>query len=119
MLVIAENVAFLLYPVLAGMAINAIPGGQTSHAALYGLMVLFMWCMGAARRSVDTRTFARIYASLAVTVVLSQRKYSLNHSTIAARVTLSREFVDFFELHLPVLITSIISFRRSNYAVMD
>ncbi|TXJ62861.1 hypothetical protein FAZ24_03820, partial [Klebsiella pneumoniae] len=45
----------------------------------------------------------------AVTVVLSQRKYSLNHSTIAARVTLSREFVDFFELHLPVLITSIIS----------
>ena len=109
MLVIAENVAFLLYPVLAGMAINAIPGGQTSHAALYGLMVLFMWCMGAARRSVDTRTFARIYASLAVTVVLSQRKYSLNHSTIAARVTLSREFVDFFELHLPVLITSIIS----------
>lgn len=73
MLVIAENVAFLLYPVLAGMAINAILGGQTSHAALYGLMVLFMWCMGAARRSVDTRTFARIYASLAVTVVLSQR----------------------------------------------
>ncbi|MGU5509190.1 ABC transporter six-transmembrane domain-containing protein, partial [Klebsiella pneumoniae] len=69
----------------------------------------FMWCMGAARRSVDTRKFARIYASLAVTVVLSQRKYSLNHSTIAARVTLSREFVDFFELHLPVLITSIIS----------
>lgn len=52
MLVIAENVAFLLYPVLAGMAINAILGGQTSHAALYGLMVLFMWCMGAARRSV-------------------------------------------------------------------
>lgn len=45
MLVIAENVAFLLYPVLAGMAINAILGGQTSHAALYGLMVLFMWCM--------------------------------------------------------------------------
>lgn len=64
--VIAENVAFLL-TVLAGMAINAILGGQTSHAALYGLMVLFMWCMGAARRSVDTRTFARIYASLAVT----------------------------------------------------
>lgn len=109
LLVIAENAAFLLYPVLAGMAINAVLAGQTSHAAIYGLMVLFMWCMGAARRSVDTRTFARIYASLAVTVVLAQRKYSLNHSTIAARVTLSREFVDFFELHLPVLLTSLIS----------
>ncbi|MCM7511906.1 ABC transporter six-transmembrane domain-containing protein [Enterobacter hormaechei] len=109
LLVIAENVAFLLYPVLAGVAINAILAGQTSRAAIYGLMVLFMWCIGAARRSVDTRTFARIYASLAVTVVIAQRKYSLSHSTIAARVTLSREFVDFFELHLPVFITSIVS----------
>ncbi len=109
LLVIAENLAFLLYPVLAGVAINAILAGQTSRAASYGVMVLCMWCIGAARRSVDTRTFAGIYANLAVTVVLAQRKYSLNHSTIAARVTLSREFVDFFELHLPILITSLIS----------
>lgn len=109
LLVITENVAFLLYPVLAGVAINAILAGQTARATIYGLLVLFIWCIGAARRSVDTRTFARIYASLAVTVVLAQRKYSHNQSTIAARVTLSREFVDFFELHLPVFITSIIS----------
>ncbi|ELE9011156.1 ABC transporter six-transmembrane domain-containing protein [Enterobacter cloacae] len=108
-LVIAENVTFLLYPVLAGIAINAILAGDTVSAALYGLMVLFIWCIGAARRSVDTRTFARIYAGLAVSVVLAQRKYQLNHSTIAARVTLSREFVDFFEMHLPMLITSMSS----------
>lgn len=42
LLVIAENVAFLFYPVLAGMAINAILVGQTSRASIYGLMVLFM-----------------------------------------------------------------------------
>lgn len=108
-LVIAENVTFLLYPVLAGIAINAILAGDTVSAALYGLMVLFIWCIGAARRSVDMRTFARIYAGLAVSVVLAQRKYQLNHSTIAARVTLSREFVDFFEMHLPMLITSMSS----------
>lgn len=108
-LVFAENIAFLLYPVAAGIAINAILAGQTVSAAIYGLMVLFMWLIGAARRSIDTRTFARIYARLAVSVVVSQRKYSLHHSTIAARVTLSREFVDFFEMHLPLLITSVIS----------
>jgi ABC-type multidrug transport system fused ATPase/permease subunit len=108
-LVIAENIAFLLYPVLAGVAINAILAGEVFSAAIYGLMVLFMWCIGATRRSVDTRVFARIYARLAVSVVLSQRKYALNHSIVAARVTLSREFVDFFEIHLPVLITAIIS----------
>ncbi|AMJ70481.1 hypothetical protein AW879_11415 [Enterobacter cloacae] len=109
LLVVAENVTFLLYPVLAGIAINAILAGKTLNAALYGLMVLCMWFIGAARRSVDTRTFARIYAGLAVSVVLSQRKYQLNHSAIAARVTLSREYVDFFEMHLPLLITSMSS----------
>ncbi|HDT3135693.1 TPA: hypothetical protein QIF81_001005 [Enterobacter asburiae] len=108
-LVVAENVTFLLYPVLAGIAINAILAGETLNAALYGLMVLCMWFIGAARRSVDTRTFARIYAGLAVSVVLAQRKYKLNHSAIAARVTLSREYVDFFEMHLPLLITSLSS----------
>ncbi|WP_324022161.1 hypothetical protein GC090_22060 (plasmid) [Pantoea sp. JZ29] len=107
--VIAENVTFLLYPVLAGVAINAILEGNTIRAAMYGLMVLFIWLIGAVRRSIDTRTFARIYAGLAVSVVLAQRKYNLNHSTIAARVTLSREYVDFFEMHLPMLVTSVIS----------
>ena len=38
-LVVAENVTFLLYPVLAGIAINAILAGETLNAALYGLMV--------------------------------------------------------------------------------
>ncbi len=76
LLVITENVAFLLYPVLAGVAINAILAGQTARATIYGLLVLFMWCIGAARRSVDTRTFARIYASLAVTVVLGKVRTS-------------------------------------------
>ncbi|WP_447871565.1 ABC transporter six-transmembrane domain-containing protein [Serratia fonticola] len=109
LLVIAENVTYLLYPILAGVSINAILSGQTLSAMLYGVIILFIWCLGAARRSVDTRAFARIYATLAVSVVMTQRKIKLNHSTVAARVALSREFVDFFELHLPMLITSLVS----------
>ncbi|EOT1172416.1 ABC transporter six-transmembrane domain-containing protein [Cronobacter dublinensis] len=109
LLVIVENVTYLLYPVLAGICINAILSGRMVSAMLYGLMVLFIWTLGAMRRSVDTRTFARIYAGLAVSVVLAQRKKQLAASTVAARVTLSREFVDFFELHLPTLITSVAS----------
>ncbi|MFI8416301.1 ABC transporter six-transmembrane domain-containing protein [Serratia sp. NPDC078593] len=109
LLVVAENVTYLLYPILAGVSINAILSGQTLNAVLYGVMILFIWCLGAVRRSVDTRTFAKIYAALAVSVTMSQRKNNLNHSTVAARVVLSREFVDFFELHLPMLITSLVS----------
>lgn len=109
LLVVAENVMYLLYPLLAGFAINAILSGRTWHAVLYAVMVFIMWAIGAARRSVDTRTFARIYAGLAVPVIVAQRNENQSASTIAARVALSREFVDFFEKHLPVLITSLAS----------
>ncbi|HKM98825.1 MAG TPA: ABC transporter six-transmembrane domain-containing protein [Buttiauxella sp.] len=109
LLVVAENVVYLLYPLMAGFAINAIINGQSLHALLYALVVFIMWAIGAARRSMDTRTFARIYAGLAVPVILEQRKNDHSHSTIAARVTLSREFVNFFETHLPLLMTSLAS----------
>ncbi|NIE72379.1 ABC transporter six-transmembrane domain-containing protein [Pantoea sp. Acro-807] len=108
-LVVAENALYLLYPLLAGFAVNAILAGKALHAVLYAVMVLVMWLIGAARRSVDTRTFARIYAEMAVPVILAQRRENNRASMVAARVTLSREFVDFFEKHLPVLITSVAS----------
>ncbi|WP_262239610.1 ABC transporter six-transmembrane domain-containing protein [Serratia liquefaciens] len=109
LLVVAENITYLLYPLLAGFAINAIIAGKALHAVLYALMVFIMWAIGAARRSVDTRTFARIYAELAVPVIVAQRRDNHSASTIAARVALSREFIDFFEKHLPTLITSLAS----------
>ncbi|HBD80715.1 MAG TPA: hypothetical protein DC039_08830, partial [Leclercia adecarboxylata] len=40
---------------------------------------------------------------------IAQREEQHSASTIAARVALSREFVDFFEKHLPVLVTSVAS----------
>lgn len=73
LLVVAENVMYLLYPLLAGFAINAILSGRTWQAILYAAMVFTMWAIGAARRSVDTHTFARIYAELAVPVIVAQR----------------------------------------------
>jgi len=106
MLVIAENVVYLLYPLLAGFAINAIMNGNALHGLFYAGLVFVMWLIGAARRTLDTRTFARIYAKLAVPVIIAQRAEAHSHSAIAARVTLSRQFVDFFETHLPMLITS-------------
>lgn len=108
-LVLLENVLLITYPLFAGFAINAMIQGKLLTALVYALVVLAMWVVGAARRSVDTRTFSRIYAKLAVPVILSQRSNQQVHSTIAARVALSREFVDFFETHLPILVTSIIS----------
>lgn len=108
-LVLAENALFLLYPIFAGFAINKILNGETVSAMIYAVMVIAGWVLGATRRRVDTQVFAGIYANLAVNVVLNERKAGQDGAVTAARVTLSREFVDFFEEHFPILFTSAIS----------
>lgn len=100
-----ENLLFTLYPLIGGFVINAILNGQTLHALLYAMLVLIIWGVGSARRAVDTRTFVKMYADLAVPVILNQ-KQKHNTSSAAAHATLARQFIDFFEVHLPILITS-------------
>ncbi|MFC0308724.1 ABC transporter six-transmembrane domain-containing protein [Gallibacterium trehalosifermentans] len=108
-LVAVENILFLMYPLIGSFAVNAVLNQQLISAVIYTLLVLVIWSVGAMRRAVDTRTFTRIYSELAVPIILNQRKKGVDLSTTNARVTLSREFVDFFEHHLPILITSLFS----------
>lgn len=104
-----ENLLMLIYPVFGGWAINAVIEGNVWQAMLYVLVVLLMWLVGATRRIADTRTFTRIYTEIAVPVVLEQRQREVPHSAVTARVALSREFVSFFEEHLPIAATSLVS----------
>lgn len=105
-LVTLENLLFITYPLFGSFAVNAMMSGDVWASLSYSLLVLIIWGVGAMRRAVDTRAFARIYAELAVPVVLGQREKGLDTSAITARVALSRQFVDFFEQHLPTLIMS-------------
>ena len=104
-----DNLLLLVYPVFGGWAINAVMEGNVWQAMLYDVVVLLMWIIGAARRAADTRTFTQIYTEIAVPVVLEQPKREVPHSAITARVALSREFVSFFEEHLPIAATSLVS----------
>ncbi|MBF1254746.1 MAG: hypothetical protein HXM34_04150, partial [Haemophilus sp.] len=115
-LVTLENILFITYPVFGGFAVNTIMNGDVLLSLSYSLLVLIIWGIGAARRAIDTRSFARIYAELAVPVIINQREKGLNTSAITARVALSRQFVDFFEQHLPTLIMS--SFSIVGAAIM-
>lgn len=108
-LVLAENVLFTLYPLIAGWAINKIISGETLLALSYAIIVLLGWVLGATRRKIDTQVFATIYADLCVKVIMSERKKSTDTSKISARVALSRELISFFEEHLPTLFTTAVS----------
>jgi ABC-type multidrug transport system fused ATPase/permease subunit len=108
-LVALENALLLAYPLFAGFAVDSIIRGDVHSAIWYAAVVLSFWLVGAARRAMDTRTFTRIYADLAVDVVLAQRLQNQPTSTSAARVVLAREFVDFFEKHVPTITTALVS----------
>lgn len=108
-LVALENGLLLAYPLFAGFAVDSIIRGDASSAVFYAAVVLAFWVIGALRRSVDTRTFTQIYADLAVLVVMDQRNRKQKTSTVAARVVLAREFVDFFEKHVPIIATALVS----------
>ncbi|WP_080758195.1 ABC transporter six-transmembrane domain-containing protein [Comamonas testosteroni] len=104
-----ENILLITYPLFAGYAVNSILNGDVSNALIYVALVFAVWLVGATRRAVDTRVFTRIYAWLAVPVVLNQRQLKQSASATAARVVLAREFVDFFEKQIPAMATALIS----------
>ena len=108
-LVLAENLLLLTYPVFGGFAINGVLEGNLGKALSYAAVILVIWTVGSVRRAVDTRAFSRIYAEMVVPVILQQRRDGEAVSTISARAALSRELVDFFEMHLPTLVTFLIS----------
>jgi uncharacterized membrane protein len=58
-IVALENILFLIYPLFGSFAVNAVMAGKPWQALSYAALVLLMWSVGALRRSVDTRTFAR------------------------------------------------------------
>ncbi|WP_339540914.1 ABC transporter six-transmembrane domain-containing protein [Pseudomonas sp. RA_5y_Pfl1_P24] len=108
-LVALENALLLAYPLFAGFAVDSIIRGDVGSAVWYAAVVLGFWVVGAARRALDTRTFTRIYADLAVPVILNQRLQRHSTSRAAARVVLARDFVDFFEKHVPTIATALVS----------
>ena len=104
-LVALENVLFLLYPLVGSFAVNAVMAGNTMQALVYAVMVFGIWAVGSARRAVDTRAFVRIYADLAVKAIVNEKQKG-STSTAMAHAVLARQFVAFFEEHLPILITA-------------
>jgi ABC-type multidrug transport system fused ATPase/permease subunit len=109
-LTVTENIANLLYPVLIGRAIDGLLADN--RGALYvlaGVMVAHL-TIGVGRHMYDTRVFSRIYANLAGDMVVRQRGGGTSVEQVAARVSLSRELVDFWQVEIPAIVNAIVSF---------
>ncbi|MDQ3764603.1 MAG: ABC transporter six-transmembrane domain-containing protein [Actinomycetota bacterium] len=108
-LVVVEEIFELLYPFTIGIAINGLLDGEPSHIIPFIGIWAAHTIVGIFRQMYDTRVFTGMYAELASTVVAEQRARDLPPSTIIARSTLSREFVDFAETQVPAILSGVLA----------
>ena len=103
-LVVLEAAAWTLFPLALGRAIDAALGDtRRGFYELAGLGIVAM-AIAIARRVVDSRAYARIYARLGEDLML--RESGGSTSALTARLGMLREIVEFFENSLPNLINS-------------
>jgi hypothetical protein len=104
-----ENLARLAQLWFLGWAVNDLLAGRSTGLLLFAAQHLVNVGLSTVRQAYDTRTFTRIYADLAARLMIDQRRRGVDISRLAARSTLAREVVDFFERDMPCLFFTLYS----------
>lgn len=106
LLVVVENLLMALLPLFIGYSIDSLMAGQYQDVLVLAGVVTALVAVAVARRIYDTRTYGeiRIQVGLATDSRLRERPVTTRN----ARLSMSRELVDFLENELPPLLTAII-----------
>ena len=99
-----ENLIRLAQPFVIGLAINDLL--QSSYLGLWIFVAQHIahLVVSSFRQMYDTRTFSDIYSELVTNLVVEQRERDVKVSRVAARSMMSRQFVDFLERSIPMII---------------
>ncbi len=101
-----ENLLKLAQPFVLGLAINDLLAGRFLGLLLFVAQHVLHMTISAARQMYDTRVFTGIYTELATGLIIGQRSSNIETSRVAARSSMSRSYTDFFELYVPLVLTS-------------
>ncbi|MEX0701726.1 MAG: ABC transporter six-transmembrane domain-containing protein [Planctomycetales bacterium] len=104
-----ENLLRLAQPLVLGLAIDGLLKSSYWGLGTFVAQHLAHLLVGTFRKAYDTRAFTAIYSELATGLVVGQRGRQVEVSRVAARSALSREYVEFFEQYVPLLIRALYS----------
>lgn len=108
LLVVAEAVLDLLFPLFIGFAINSLLDKSYEGVAALAVLGILALLVGSGRRFYDTRAYAGIYTTLSTEMVEREQDRNRSISSISARASLLTEFVEFLENSMPTIVTSLI-----------
>ncbi|MEJ2763342.1 ABC transporter six-transmembrane domain-containing protein [Photobacterium sp. MCCC 1A19761] len=111
LMVAVENILMVLLPLLIGFSIDGLLNQETHDFMVLATVLLLLVVVSVVRRFYDTRAYGTMRVDIG-----RQVAHSHQHSPITrrnARLTLSRELVDFLEHELPPLFTAIIQLCAS------
>ncbi len=109
LLTLLENAFELMYPWAIGIAINGLLVGREEMLVPFVAIWLAHILLGGCRQLYDTRLFSRIYAAMAADIVTLQRQQGEPVSDVSARVEMTREFTEFLETEVPIIVAALIS----------
>jgi ABC-type multidrug transport system fused ATPase/permease subunit len=104
-----ENLLKLLQPVAIGLAINGLLSGRYTGVYWFVAQHLAHLVISRGRQRYDTRVYNDVYSGLATQLITGQRAQSVNVSTVAARSALARNYIEFLELYVPLVIRAAFS----------
>ena len=104
--VVIGNVFELLYPFAIGLAVDGLLEDSWGGVVVFASISLAHTALSVARQWLGTRTFNRLYGSLASDLVERQRTDGVATSSVVARTSLTGEYVDFLEVDVDAAITA-------------
>lgn len=111
LMVIVENILLALLPLFIGYSIDSLMAGEHHDLITLAIILTALIVLSVLRRLYDTRAYGAIRVEIGL-----QAGSQLRHQPITtrnARLTMSREIVDFLEDDLPPLLTAIIQLTVS------
>ena len=108
-LILLENGLELFYPVVAGIALDAVLAGDLPRAFVMVGIIFSFWVIGAARRSIDTRIYTKIYQELVGSIVLQERALGRSDGAVIVHAGLAQHLVDFFEVQIPAFMAALVA----------
>jgi hypothetical protein len=104
--VIVENTFELLYPFAIGLAVDDLLDDSYRGVGLFVAVSLAHTLVAVARQWHDARSFNRLYAEMSAALVDEQRTRGVATTSVAARIALVAEYVDFLQVAVVAAITA-------------